>query len=377
MISGGYYGPSSDVDTTTPNGVTPQLYFFDFWPQNLTLPYGKVLRIDVDSKMGNLSYGIPKSNPWANNTKGYDPRIYAWGFRNPFRMSFDRNYYQQGVQAPSNGYFPFWISASSETLFDATDFVDAPGNYGWAVKQGSHCFSRQNPLVPSDAVICTDDADCRNVTVHGQKPMCGKNGRCTCNMTDAEGYMMRDPVIEYVNDNAGEKPVAQALVAAGLLAKPLGRASLGGYVYRGSAIPWLVGKFVNGDFAVNQLDGQLLIATDPGNGSIPWPLERSYVFDKASSTKAGFLKTIGEGADGELYAITGEFDAFMQIDGRVFKIIDGSTPSVTNDKPASSPVTSPSSPVASNSTGKTSAAGKHVVISLGLGVSLVLGFFGL
>jgi hypothetical protein len=377
LYTGGYYGPGGYADTSAPDGVSTELYFFDSWPQNLTLPYGKVLRIDVDSTTGNLSYGIPKSNPWANNTKNYDPKIYAWGFRNPFRLSFDRKYYQDGIAVPSNGYFPFWISASSETLFDATELVDSPGNFGWAVKQGSHCFSRRNPLVPPDVVNCTVHADCVNVTVHGQNPMCGSNGRCTCNMVDAEGYIMKNPAIEYVNDNAAEQPVAKALVTAGLLANPLGRASLGGYIYRGSAIPWLFEKFVNGDFAVDQLDGQLLIVTDPGDGSTPWPIERGYVFDKASLTKAGFLKTIGEDADGELYAITGEFDAFNQIDGRVFKIIAAKTAGVANDTLTYPPFASPPPPGTSPTESNTSAASNRLVISLGLGVAIVLAYFAL
>jgi hypothetical protein len=202
---------------------------------------------------------------------------------------------------------------------------------GWAVMQGSHCFSRANPLVPPDVVSCKTNDDCVDVAVYGQKPLCGDTGVCSCIMTDAEGYKMIPPVIEYVNNNAAERDTAKALVEAGLLAAPQGRASLGGSVYRGTEINWLQGKFVNGDFAVNQLDGQIQIATDPGDGSLPWPLEVGFVFDPLSEDTAGFVKAIGEDSSGELYAITGEFDEFFQIDGRVYKIVDAS---VADDAPA-------------------------------------------
>jgi hypothetical protein len=202
---------------------------------------------------------------------------------------------------------------------------------GWAVMQGSHCFSRANPLVPPDVVPCKTDDDCAIVAVYGQKPLCGDAGVCSCIMTDAEGYKMIPPVIEYVNNNAAERDTAKALVEAGRLAAPQGRASLGGSVYRGTEISWLKGKFVNGDFAVNQLDGQIQIATDPGDGTVPWPLEVGFVFDPLSEDTAGFVKAIGEDSSGELYAITGEFDQFFQIDGRVYKIVDAS---VADDAPA-------------------------------------------
>lgn len=139
---------------------------------------------------------------------------------------------------------------------------------------------------------------------------------------------------------------AQPLIDAGLLAEPLGRASLGGYVYRGTAIPGLVGKFVNGDFAAQELDGQILVATDTGNKTLPWSLTRGFVFDRSSEINAGYVKAIGEDAFGELYAMTGEFDGVEQIDGRVFKIVDAS---ITADNPAASPTAIPvASPVASS-----------------------------
>jgi len=294
---GGIYGaPGGGFEgyLDASSGIPSALYFWDLNPQNLTSPYGKVMRFDVDTTTGDLPYGIPETNPWANNDKGYLPEIYAWGFRNPYRLSFDKFFFGENAGTPANGFYPFWISSSAETLFDATNLVDEPGNYGWPVKQGSYCFARANPLIPPEVVECTSNADCANVTVYTQEPLCGDNGFCSCIMTDAEGFVMKDPAIQYVNNNAAERPEAEALVEAGLIGQPFGRASLGGSIYRGEAIPWLFGKFANGDFAVEQLNGQVLIGTDPGDGSLPWPLERGLVLDKSDEIKAGFVKAIGE-----------------------------------------------------------------------------------
>jgi hypothetical protein len=131
--TGGIYGPGSVNGSAyfdASNGISSKLYDFDLWSQNLSLPYGKVHRIDVDTNTSDLPYGIPESNPWATNDKEYIPSIYAWGFRNPYSLSFDSFFYRDGVDKPVNGFYPFWISSSAETLFDATNLVDEPGNYG-------------------------------------------------------------------------------------------------------------------------------------------------------------------------------------------------------------------------------------------------------
>jgi hypothetical protein len=97
---------------------------------------------------------------------------------------------------------------------------------------------------------------------------------------------------------------------------------VGGHIYRGKKIAWLRGKFVQGDFALNKLDGQILVA-DPGAPGRLWTLRRAFVFNPSDPSKAGFVKSIGEDADGELYAVTGLFTP-TGLRGRVWKIIDGS-----------------------------------------------------
>jgi glucose/arabinose dehydrogenase len=105
-------------------------------PQRLL---GKMLRIDVDTRPGGAPYGIPggaAGNPFAVNplcnVNGIGaqqcPEIYALGFRNPWRWSFDR---QTG---------DFWVGDVGQDSFEEIDVVERGGNYGWDVREGAHCF---------------------------------------------------------------------------------------------------------------------------------------------------------------------------------------------------------------------------------------------
>jgi len=306
--------------------ISPQLYDADLIAQDMTRAFGKILRIDVDGGGEGASYGIPAENPFVGNGKGYPEEIYAWGFRNPFRISFDRQDY---IDGSSSSPYPFFVSATAETLFESTYKIDGPGNYGWAIKEATRCIVRSQALIPPHTVPCTVDRDCPSGV---QTTTCGTDGYCTCTDVDPIlGGPIRDPIIEYVNLAASEYNESAALVEEGLIDEGLGRASVGGFLYRGSAIPWLQGKFVQGDFALDLLDGQLFVAKEQMPEGSLWSLEQAYVFNASDPVYSGFVKSIGQDADGELYVVTGAFTPTGLI-GRVFKIVDGSsttTPSPT------------------------------------------------
>jgi hypothetical protein len=144
------------------------------------------------------------------------------------------------------------------------------------------------------------------------------------------GGLVYDPVIEYNNLLVHEYDETLVLVEEGILEDGKGRASLGGFIYRGSAIPWLYGKFVQGDFAIEFLDGIIFVA-DPTQDGTLWELQKVHVMNE---TYPGFIKTIGQDADGELYAITGAL-APTGLIGRVFKIVDGTSGGTATDPPTS------------------------------------------
>lgn len=84
---------------------------------------GKILRIDVDQ---GDPYGIPPGNPFAGQPNGRE--IFALGFRNPWRFSFDR---QSGR---------LWAADVGQNRWEEIDVVEAGNNYGWRVMEGAHCF---------------------------------------------------------------------------------------------------------------------------------------------------------------------------------------------------------------------------------------------
>lgn len=90
--------------------------------QNPNTLNGKVLRIDVNT----APYGIPPDNPFASG--GGRPEVYAYGFRNPWRFSFD----------PSSGRL--FVGDVGESTREEIDIVSKGGNYGWSVMEGSLCF---------------------------------------------------------------------------------------------------------------------------------------------------------------------------------------------------------------------------------------------
>ncbi|MEA5386361.1 PQQ-dependent sugar dehydrogenase [Haloarculaceae archaeon H-GB2-1] len=86
---------------------------------------GSVLRIDVDGRDDGKAYAVPEDNPLVG-TDGL-PEHYAWGFRNPWRLSF----------GPDGRLF---VADVGQSEWEEVDIVEQGGNYGWNVREGSHCF---------------------------------------------------------------------------------------------------------------------------------------------------------------------------------------------------------------------------------------------
>jgi glucose/arabinose dehydrogenase len=98
--------------------------------QKLLTLLGKILRIDVDERSGDLQYAIPADNPFVATADAY-PEIFAIGLRNPWRMSFDR----------ATG--DLWIGDVGQNSFEEIDVSRARtsgANFGWNRMEGAHCF---------------------------------------------------------------------------------------------------------------------------------------------------------------------------------------------------------------------------------------------
>ncbi len=157
--------------------------------QDLGTLFGKLLRIDVNRRTGALPYGIPPTNPFVGRA-GLD-QIWAYGLRNPWRWSFDR------VTGD------LWIGDVGQDTWEEVDRAFAAHgrnagrglDFGWKVMEASHCFA------PASG--------------------CSRRGRIL-------------PLIEYRHTN--------------------GRCSVtGGFVYRGSRYPDLVGAYLFADYCSGEI----------------------------------------------------------------------------------------------------------------------------
>jgi len=223
---------------------------------------GNILRIDVNS--GN-PYAIPGDNPFVGTAA--KPEIYAYGFRNPYRFSFDMG-----------GSHQLFAGDVGQSLYEEIDLVTKGGNYGWNVKEGSHCFSTDNDL----------------------------SERPGCPSVDTAGKPLTDPVIELVN-RANPKGGG------------VGIAIIGGHVYRGSLLPGLQGQYIFGILSQDGNANARLYITTPANVS-PWPYSqlklKSYPSDIGQ-----FLKSLGQDLSGEIYLLTSGVEGPSGNSGRLYKIV--------------------------------------------------------
>lgn len=95
--------------------------------QNTQILLGKMMRIDVNNTSPGLPYAIPPDNPFVGG--GGLPEIFAVGFRNPWRFSFDH----------ATGRL--FVADVGQNNFEEIDIVQKGGNYGWNIMEATHCFN--------------------------------------------------------------------------------------------------------------------------------------------------------------------------------------------------------------------------------------------
>lgn len=105
--------------------------------QSTATMFSKVLRIDVDNPAGGLKYGIPATNPFKNG--GGEPATFAYGFRNPFRISIDRETNE------------LWVADVGQNKWEEVNAkVKIGANYGWPCREGLHDYITTAPKCPSN-----------------------------------------------------------------------------------------------------------------------------------------------------------------------------------------------------------------------------------
>ncbi|TGM54591.1 dehydrogenase [Leptospira biflexa] len=186
--------------------------------QNPNTLLGSILRISpVPDPIGKKPYSIPKDNPFIGK-QGFLPEIFAYGIRNPWKMSF----------SPDGRLIAADVG---QDAYEEVDIILSGKNYGWNQTEGFHCF--------------TDG----------------------CNPS-----LYQSPFYEYGRDE--------------------GQSITGGYVYFGTSIPELKGKYVFGDF----IQGKIWAV------GIPKPGENTKMTETIALGKWNILiPTFGQDSEGEIF----------------------------------------------------------------------------
>lgn len=217
---------------------------------------GSILRIDVDGTC-ECPYAIPEDNPLVG-TEGLDEQ-YAWGVRNPWGLSFNDG--------------ELFAADVGQELFEEVNIVEKGGNYGWNVKEGSRCFSTDNPEAPPEDCPSETPGDVRG------------------------GESLIDPVIEYPHQHEGE---------------PIGISVIGGYVYSNDTVPGLGDTYVFGD-----VNSALFAGSRQGDGD--WSMEQLVVAGDEEFDR--YVLAFGRDHDGELYVLTNERGIIEGETGAVHRIV--------------------------------------------------------
>jgi uncharacterized repeat protein (TIGR03806 family) len=131
--------------------------------QDLSKLTAKVLRIDVDHPQPGERYGVPKDNPFVGQ-KAIRPETWAYGLRNPWRMTVDE---ESGR---------IWVGNNGQDLWEQAYLIERSANYGWSVMEGSHPFypnRKAGPTPFSKPTVEHPHSEARSLTgglvYHGKK----------------------------------------------------------------------------------------------------------------------------------------------------------------------------------------------------------------
>jgi glucose/arabinose dehydrogenase len=250
--------------------------------QNLSTPLGKFLRFDPlnpalnptspDLVSTNGQYRIPTNNPFQG--PGQVPEIYCYGMRNPYRFCFD---FVTGDLIHAD---------VGQNNVEEIDRIVRGGNYGWAAKEGDFLFNMTN----------------------GPAGSAGTIGAPPGNHSPGFPVGMIDPIsgpmgtLEYDHNE--------------------GISITGGFVYRGTAIPELYGKYIFGDLALKtapvRADGRIFYADLQTGTMNAFPL---FQFGGSAVLPNGLtVHGFGQDADGEIYALVTNTSA-NGTGGVVYKLV--------------------------------------------------------
>jgi len=224
---------------------------------------GGVLRIDVDDTSGDRPYGIPSDNPLVGESGRNE--YFAWGLRNPYRMSFDDG--------------DLYVGDVGEHIRESVYLVEAGDNCGWPIIEGSSCSASTS----IGHAVTENPANAFN-----PKTWLAQTNRISpvkvCPPSSESSGRFADPIVEYTR--AGSRSVT------------------GGVVYRGEDIPALQGQYIFGDYIQ---PAPIFAVENPGDGDRPQGMAELVAdhtdHGRLNSGLLGFARR----PDGEVYVLTTGF----------------------------------------------------------------------
>lgn len=234
------FGPDGYLYIATGDSVRDPSVEAGKYAQDTSSLLGKILRIDVSGTADTgQNYLIPADNPFASG--GGLPEIFAYGFRNPYRFSFDDS---------DSGEPRLFVADVGQAMTEEVSLVEAGGNYGWPIREGTTCFNPQGWSRPLES--------------------CSTNG-------------LSEPILAYIHE--------------GDLS-----AIIGGMIYRGKALPEWNGGYIFGDWGRG--NGRLFIAYPPTFGMGAWKISEIEVSIPNNPSGLEQLLGIGQDENQELYVLT-------------------------------------------------------------------------
>ena len=235
------FGPDGYLYIATGDSVRDPATEAGKFAQDTSSLLGKILRIDINGTAETgQNYLIPTDNPFTSGEGR--PEIFAYGFRNPYRFSFDVS---KADQIPR-----LFVADVGQALMEEVSLVEPGGNYGWSIREGMTCFNAQNWSQPLES--------------------CPTGG-------------LSEPIIAYTHQDDLS-------------------AIIGGMVYRGNALPDLTGNYVFGDWGRG--NGHLFVAYPPALGRGLWKTAKIQAKIPGNQSGIGQLLGIGQDENGEIYLLT-------------------------------------------------------------------------
>ncbi len=222
--------------------------------QDLASPHGKILRIDPETGEA------PPDNPFVDNADA-DPRIFAYGLRNPWRCSFDMG-----------GDNALYCADVQQNSFEEVNLIEAGGNYGWRKMEADRCFNFLEP----------------------------DNHPASC---DQEGLTL--PLMTYNNCTAQPDGCDGISVT-------------GGYVYRGAHAAW-DGHYIYGDWSkqFSTRDGQIMIGVPNGDGG--WDRQLAEVANADGPNP--YVLAFAQDSAGEVYVLTSLTTGPVGSQDTIYKVV--------------------------------------------------------